>query len=81
MIISQIIGIILLAMGVTIAAYAFINIVRFLLLFHARRCKYCGHYMSFKGYRKDEEKEYFNFHCEECGAWEKLERDELFDGK
>lgn len=34
--------------------------------------------MVFKGFKNSDGKEVYDFHCNHCGAWERLTRDEMF---
>lgn len=79
MIILKILGItvlILLAIGIIIATAV---ISKYLLIFNTKKCEYCGHRLTYKGAREDEDTEYYLFYCKHCGRWEKLSTEELMD--
>ena len=78
---SNIIGWTLIVVLLFIAFYALLNIVKFLIMFHARRCKYCGHIMIYKKHHVDRDEDSYDFHCEHCGAWERVKREDMFNGE
>ena len=52
--------------------------VFYLVHFHFRRCKHCGHIMEYKGLKPDGDNGYYLFHCPECGNWEKIVAEEFY---
>jgi hypothetical protein len=74
----------------TIVSYILVGIVvcfiiiglllclQFILCFHNRKCKHCNRSMEFKGLRENDDEEYFLFHCNHCGAWEQVTKEEFF---
>ncbi len=76
----NIIGWILLVVLLFIAFYALLNIIKLMIMFHARRCKHCGHVMEFKKHNAVGKEETFDFHCTHCGAWERVSKQEMLEG-
>ena len=55
-----------------------ITILKLLLWFYRRKCKYCSHTMSYKGLREDNGNGHYLFHCGKCGSWEQVSRERLY---
>ena len=81
MITMNIIGWILLISTIVIVFYILACIARAILLFHTRHCKYCDHIMSFKRKKEEDGKIIYDFHCDHCGAWDRVTREELLGRK
>lgn len=76
-------------MILSIIWYAIVAIVAVMILFciivgykliakfEFRHCKYCKHTMEYKGFRDDDNNGHYLFHCEHCGAWEQVPKEEL----
>ena len=45
--------------------------------FHMHKCKHCGKYMKYMGLRDDENCGHYLFHCEHCGAWQQIPKEEM----
>ena len=63
--------------GVTLFVATF-SIIQYLHTFHHRKCKHCGKVMEFKGLKEDNKEGHFLFHCNECGAWESVPKQDMF---
>ena len=50
---------------------------KFFAWFTYRPCKHCHHTMDYKGLREDENNGHYLFHCEHCGAWEEVPKEEF----
>ena len=81
MTVTSIIGWILLISTIIIVFYILACIARALLLCHARRCKYCDHTMTFKRKMVGVVETIYVFHCDHCGAWERVTKEELLGRK
>lgn len=71
-------GAIIAALGLLLLAAFLILVLQYLLFFHWRNCKYCGHTMKYKGLKEDNNNGHYLFHCEHCGAWEQIPKEEFF---
>lgn len=47
-------------------------IAKYLIMFHCRRCKHCGHIMEYRGEKEHKEGNVFLFQCPNCGAWDEV---------
>lgn len=47
-------------------------IAKYLIMFHCRRCKHCGHIMEYRGEKERKEGNIFLFQCPNCGAWDEV---------
>ncbi len=56
----------------------FIIGLKLIVWFQFRTCKHCGHTMKYMGLRESEKEHCYFFHCEHCGAWEQVIKEELF---
>ena len=45
--------------------------------FMMHKCGHCNHRMEFKGLKDDDANGHYLFHCEHCGAWEQIPKEEL----
>lgn len=75
---TNVLGWILLVVLLFLAFYVLLNIIKVLLMFYARRCKYCGHIMVYKSRHLENEGTSYIFHCEHCGAWERVSKEDMF---
>ena len=78
---EQIIGTALLVLLGVIVLYVLVNITKFYLMFHARKCKHCGHTMTFKRVHEENGEESFDFHCKHCQSWERVPKKEFYGDK
>lgn len=77
MIVLKILGIIVFAAFALVACGALILTIRLYKLYNKRKCKYCSHYMTYRGITEEEGKDICVFHCKFCGAWENVPRTEV----
>ena len=45
--------------------------------FNYRTCKYCHYTMKYRGLKEDNNNGHYLFHCEHCGAWEEVPKEEF----
>lgn len=80
--IANIIGAFCVIFLVLCAFMGITTLVRFFFLFHARKCRHCGHTLDFKGYHEERRGSHYKFYCRHCNSWENIDRNELFrDGE
>ena len=77
-IVLYIIGSILLAILCFVVFLFFIIGLKLLVWFQFRTCKHCGKTMLYQGLRENDSESHYLFHCEHCGAWEQVTKEELF---
>jgi hypothetical protein len=68
---------VLLAVFVLIIFLSLVIGFKLLVWFSYRVCKHCHHTMDYKGLREDENNGHYLFHCEHCGAWEEVPKEEF----
>ena len=56
----------------------FIVGLKLLVWFQFRTCKHCGNTLRYLGLKEDGSESHYLFHCEHCGAWEQVIKEELF---
>ena len=78
MVIFTIISYILLALiAVITLSISFANI-QYVIYFHFRPCKHCGHYMNYHGLKIDDKDGHYLFYCPKCGAWEQVPKEQFY---
>ena len=78
MIVLKIIGIMLLAILLIIVFVVFTLAPRLYVLCNRRKCKHCKHYMEYKGLKEDNNNGHYLFHCPNCGAWERIPKEDFY---
>lgn len=76
---TEVVGTVLMAILLIIVFYVLLCIAKLIMVFHARRCKYCDHIMIYKSSKEENGETFYTFHCEHCGSWEKIPEEELFE--
>ena len=76
-VISVIMVIIAIAVFLFFFAFAVIGI-QYLVWFHWRGCKHCGHTMEYRGLKDDNDNGHYLFHCPHCGAWQQIPKEQFF---
>lgn len=77
MTVLKILGIIVFAAFALVACGALLLMIHLHKLYNKRKCKYCGHYMTYRGAREEKGEDICVFHCEHCGAWENVPKTEV----
>jgi hypothetical protein len=63
---------------IVLGAAALVIGLHYSLFFLRKKCKHCNHVMEYKGLKEDNKKGHYLFHCEHCGAWEQVPKEEFF---
>lgn len=77
--ILNIIGFVLLGILVILVICVLVFSLHFLVWFQWRTCKYCGHFLEYKGLKEDDEEGHFLFHCPHCDSWEKVPKKDFLN--
>lgn len=77
MTVLNILGYILTAIVVVVVLVLIVIGLKFIVWFNYRPCKHCGHNMVYRGLKEDDNNGHYLFHCEHCGAWENVPREEF----
>lgn len=75
MIILKFFLIIIAALFFVVLATGAVLVTKYLMWFHYRPCKYCGHSMEYKGLKEGGGSGHYLFHCPKCGAWEEISQE------
>lgn len=76
--ILSILGYLLLAVVIIIIFMLITFIAEAYSWFYFRQCEHCGHTLKYKGLKKNKDESHYLFHCEHCGAWKQLPKEEFF---
>lgn len=72
------IGYVLVAIVIVAVLLLVVFIAKYLFWFNFRKCKHCNSTMTYKDTREDDNNGHYLFHCEHCGSWEEVPREEFF---
>ena len=69
---------ILIIILLTVCLVIFSVTVQYIYTFHFHKCKHCGGTMEYKGLKENKTESHYLFHCDHCGAWEEVPKNEMF---